>query len=744
MWIYDLNTGDGEKVQVGENQKIHCWDVENGKVYYSVKTQKTDTDIVNEIVIRDLEKGKEEVITLEEQIERIHRMSVNSKEEIGIFYWNVDSAEDHLGLIRDGQCTEIDTSNVEIWELGRNELHEFQLLDDKFMMCTEDIGHTLTPWNRSYEIFFDGSWKDIPCEQNAKNILGYVDDFYYVGDYYIVYWSPWTMSGGFGADTIQNAKVLLCTLDGKCYREIDIPESNQLQTSVYFMSSDEAVYVISVSGEEHRMCVQEEYLDECQPKESVGLASTDWFVYAGEFYVKTGEDTYEKGDFPDEIQHVLQEQESTHFVLKKEENKLILESESDFFIYDFASDCIVGHKTEYGHLGWQVCKDQIYYIANVDNGQTRLMVYDMASGSINEIDTGEYMPVQFHVRRDGAIGMWGKNAEGDQEYCFWEGSSTVYVPDKDEYLGWTYLCSFTERGIILEREYPVSSLQGTKIYGITETGEISVLAGISDWDNLKAIPEGSLVFAEDKIIAVDLSSGLAKAYDSEFCYSGELQWDIDIDKEMEFVGFYTQEDDIWGIWQLEDERLFRLGLLIQNDFKEDKNFNSIDNFNSQSTEQQEKVRNLVGEWQIDRVVLESNMYSGTSLDGDFEENIFDPEDFVGYTLRYSEDSFSLGDVEYANPCYLVSEITVGEYNEGGGFRNPDLFTLIAEEEIEVEGAANTPNLSQAKLMRVDVTFDHETNYSDYSFIPVGTQMVLLDYNTMLIGVWGKILLAYRI
>lgn len=135
------------------------------------------------------------------------------------------------------------------------------------------------------------------------------------------------------------------------------------------------------------------------------------------------------------------------------------------------------------------------------------------------------------------------------------------------------------------------------------------------------------------------------------------------------------------------------------------------------------------------------MYTGTSLDGDFEENIFDPEDFVGYTLRYSEESFSLGDVEYANPCYLVSEITVGEYNEGGGFRNPDLFTLIAEEEIEVEGAANTPNLSQAKLMRVDVTFDYETNYS---FKPVGTQVVLLDYNTMLIGVWGKILLAHRI
>ena len=68
---------------------------------------------------------------------------------------------------------------------------------------------------------------------------------------------------------------------------------------------------------------------------------------------------------------------------------------------------------------------------------------------------------------------------------------------------------------------------------------------------------------------------------------------------------------------------------------------------------------LSGEWQIDRAVLESNMYTGTSMDGDFENTIFDPEDYVGYILRYSEESFSLGAVEYVNPSYLVTEITGG-------------------------------------------------------------------------------------
>lgn len=153
---------------------------------------------------------------------------------------------------------------------------------------------------------------------------------------------------------------------------------------------------------------------------------------------------------------------------------------------------------------------------------------------------------------------------------------------------------------------------------------------------------------------------------------------------------------------------------------------------------------LYGEWLIDRVALVSNMYTGTSLDGDYENNIFDPEDYVGYILRYSEESFSLEDVEFVNPNYLVSEITVGGYNEGGDFKNPDLFTLIAEEEIEIEGAANTLNLSQVKLMWIDVKFDYETSYQNYSFIPVGTQVVLLNSNTMMVGVWGKVLLAYRI
>lgn len=241
---------------MGEKQTISCWEVKNGRIYLAVQVQKTDMEIMNEIFICGLADGREDEIVFETQLEKVYRMSVNDKGEIGIIYVNAESNEEHLGIIRNGQFEEIDTSEVEIWKYGKNQFYEFQLLDDKFMICTEDIGHTLIPWNRSYEVLFDGNWKDIPCEWEGDNLLGYVDEFYYVKDYYLVYWSPWTMSGGYGAASMKNAKVLLCTLEGKCCKEMDIPESNLLQTSVYFVYSDETVYVISISGEDYKMNVQ--------------------------------------------------------------------------------------------------------------------------------------------------------------------------------------------------------------------------------------------------------------------------------------------------------------------------------------------------------------------------------------------------------------------------------------------------------------------------------------------------------
>lgn len=256
LWIYDLKKGNVEELRVGENQEIWSWDAKNGKIFYSVRTQNTKEDILNEIMIRDLDSKKEETVTFDRRVERIQELSVNDKGEIGVYYCDIDSYEKHLGIIQDGQFTEIDTSNVEIWNLGSNQMYTFQLLHDKFMMCTENIVHSLRPWNRSWELFFDGSWKDIPCETYEEGVLGLVNDFYYVEDYYLTYWGAWRWG-----DDVESAKVGLYTMEGEYRCEIEIPDSNSRQTSVYFMCSDETVYVLSVNGKDYTMCMQEIPLD---------------------------------------------------------------------------------------------------------------------------------------------------------------------------------------------------------------------------------------------------------------------------------------------------------------------------------------------------------------------------------------------------------------------------------------------------------------------------------------------------
>lgn len=260
IWVYDLDTGSVEKVLTGAEQKIICWDIYDGKLYYCIQDQESeenrDTEI--KIYVRDLESKQEKLILCGEKLERIDRISVNSNDQIGIIYTLIDSEIDHLGIIRDGQLHEIDTSEVDIWVMGRNYHYKFKLLQDKFMLCTEDLGHTVDPWNLSYEICFDGSWKNIPYELADHHVLGYVDDFYYFEDYYLVYWNKWTMSGGYGAEEIRDARLELCTLEGEYCNGLDVWKD----AAVYLACSDEFVYVIGLSGEAPEIKVEKLMLEQ--------------------------------------------------------------------------------------------------------------------------------------------------------------------------------------------------------------------------------------------------------------------------------------------------------------------------------------------------------------------------------------------------------------------------------------------------------------------------------------------------
>lgn len=153
---------------------------------------------------------------------------------------------------------------------------------------------------------------------------------------------------------------------------------------------------------------------------------------------------------------------------------------------------------------------------------------------------------------------------------------------------------------------------------------------------------------------------------------------------------------------------------------------------------------LYGTWRIDRAVLWSEMYTGTTLDGDLEENLYDPEDFMGYELEYSEDLFRLGTEEYIEPIYSVEKETIDDVNSGGGFKTTNIYKLIREEEIKVCNEEMSEKLSKVEVPVFQVDFAYEATYEGYSFVPMGTQVVLLNEDTMLVGLWGEIMIAHKI
>lgn len=154
--------------------------------------------------------------------------------------------------------------------------------------------------------------------------------------------------------------------------------------------------------------------------------------------------------------------------------------------------------------------------------------------------------------------------------------------------------------------------------------------------------------------------------------------------------------------------------------------------------------NFYGVWSIEKVALQSKMYTGTAMDGDFEENVCDPADYIGMEVEYNPEYFRPGTERYPNPEYIMSSRTVKEVNEEGDFYNPDLYEFILKNEIQIYDENNCKNLSEVQLFQIEVKFNEEVNYDNLDFIPVGMQSIVLNENTMLIGLWGKILLAYRI
>lgn len=122
-------------------------------------------------------------------------------------------------------------------------------------------------------------------------------------------------------------------------------------------------------------------------------------------------------------------------------------------------------------------------------------------------------------------------------------------------------------------------------------------------------------------------------------------------------------------------------LLICDNKKE--NLPIEENTTSDTVEEPHESCNLFGTWRIDKAVLWSEMYTGTIKDGVDEEDLCDPESFIGYELEYSKEMFRLGDKEYDNPKYNETYVTLEEFNHGGRFQTPEVYDIIENLNIKV-------------------------------------------------------------
>ena len=163
---------------------------------------------------------------------------------------------------------------------------------------------------------------------------------------------------------------------------------------------------------------------------------------------------------------------------------------------------------------------------------------------------------------------------------------------------------------------------------------------------------------------------------------------------------------------------------------------SIDHDEESNTDRDIENLKIYGTWSLDKIILSSKDYIGEKNWGD--GHIFNEKQYVGYEIEYTPEYFRLGEQKFSSPMYEVSDIKFYNFNDNGDFEQPDLYEFVKKEEIKIHKMDEYENMDDIPLDYFLVSFEEN------NFIPVGTQCVLLNENTMLVGVWGNVILAHRI
>lgn len=150
---------------------------------------------------------------------------------------------------------------------------------------------------------------------------------------------------------------------------------------------------------------------------------------------------------------------------------------------------------------------------------------------------------------------------------------------------------------------------------------------------------------------------------------------------------------------------------------------------------------LFGTWRMDEVAVISTLYERTPPGAYIK--FYDSADYIGLELEYTPQMMRLGEEEYESPAYQIQYDTVlGIDHEGGRPRfEPHLHDYLLDKGIEVKAMENPLDPMVIKFF---VEFEGKVSYGEYPFIPVGAACILLNDDTMLVGVWGKLLLAHRV
>ena len=165
--------------------------------------------------------------------------------------------------------------------------------------------------------------------------------------------------------------------------------------------------------------------------------------------------------------------------------------------------------------------------------------------------------------------------------------------------------------------------------------------------------------------------------------------------------------------------------------------NESENFNQEFNGELDLERlKIFGTWSLDKIILSSKEYTGEKNWGD--GHIFKEKEYIGYEVEYTTDYIRLGNQKFFSPMYEITELSFYEFNNNGDFENPDLSEFVKKEGMYVNKMEEYENMDNIPLIYFLITF------KENNFIPVGTQCVFLDENTMLVGVWGDVILAHRL